>query len=99
MQRRLVLRGQAVAEFEETIKRYEADRDGLGQGFRAIIEHYFGKIANNPELFRTIGGDVRCLVFSRRFPCVIHFRIEPNQIDILSVFHTSRDRNRLKFRK
>jgi plasmid stabilization system protein ParE len=99
MKRTLVLRGIAAAEFDAAIAGYEADHKGLGVEFRAIIEGHFQRIVENPEWFRKLRGEVRRLVVPRRFPYVIHFRIEPDQIVILSVFHTSRDPDQLKCRK
>jgi len=99
MKRALVLRGVAAAEFDEAIAGYEADREGLGREFRAIIEHQFQRIIENPEWFRKVRGEVRRLVVPRRFPYVIHFQIESYQIVILSVFHASRDLEQLKYRR
>ena len=99
MKRKLVLRGGAAAEFDEAIAGYEADREGLGREFRASIENHFQRIVENPGWFRKVRGEVRRLVVARRFPYVIHFRIEPDQIVILSVFHTSRNPEQLKYRR
>lgn len=91
MKRGFVLRRVAEQEFDDSIAYYEAEREGLGQEFRAIIEQHFQCIADNPERFPKVRGEVRRTVVLRRFPFVIHFLIEPERIVILSVFHTSRD--------
>ena len=99
MKRGLVLRRAAECEFERSIDFYEAKRAGLGQEFRATIEDSFQRIAENPEWFRKIRGDVRRAVIARRFSFVIHFLVEADRIVILSVFHTSREPEQLKRRR
>jgi plasmid stabilization system protein ParE len=98
MKRGVVLRRIAAREYEEAIARYERERVGLGQEFRNVIEQYFRRIADKPEVFPKIRSDVRRAVVLRRFPFVIHFLAETERIVILSVFHTSRNPNQLKYR-
>jgi plasmid stabilization system protein ParE len=93
MKRGFVLRRVAEKEFDDSIAYYESQREGLGQEFRATIEQYFQRIADNPEWFPKVRGEVR------RFPFVIHFLIEAERIVILSVFHTSREPEQLKYRR
>jgi plasmid stabilization system protein ParE len=97
MKRGLVLRRIAEQEFDDAVAWYEGEREGLGWEFRAAIEEYFQRIADDPERFPEIRGEVRRAVV-RRFPFVIHFLTEKNRIVILSVFHTSRDPKQIKFR-
>ena len=99
MKRGFVLRRVAEQEFDDSIAYYEAERVGLGQEFRAAIEQYFQRIADNPEWFPKVRGEVRRAVVLRRFPFVIHFLIEAERIVILSVFHTSRAPEQLKYRR
>jgi plasmid stabilization system protein ParE len=99
MKRGFVLRRVAEKEFDSSIAYYENEREGLGQEFRTVIEQYFQRIADNPEWFPKVRGEVRRAVVVRRFPFAIHFLIEPERIVILSVFHTSRDPEQMKYRK
>ena len=99
MKRGFVLRSIAEQEFDDSIAYYESERDGLGQEFRATIEQLFQRIADNPELFPKVQGEVHRAVVIRRFPFVIHFLVEPERIVILSVFHASRNPEQLKFRR
>jgi plasmid stabilization system protein ParE len=98
MKRGLVLRRVAEREFDQSIAWYESKRKGLGLEFRAAIEHQFQRIAECPELFPKLRGEVRRAVVLRRFPFVIHFLIEPKRIVVLSVFHTSREPGQVKYR-
>jgi len=98
MKRRVVLRRVAEIEFDNSIDYYEKEREGLGKEFRAVIEQYFQRIADNPEWFPKVRGEARRAVVIRRFPFAIHFLIEPERIVILSVFHTSRNPEQLKYK-
>ena len=93
----LVFRRIAELEFDEAVGWYEGEREGLGQEFRAAIEEHLQRIADNPEMFPEVRREVRRVVV-RRFPFVIHFRIEQKRIVILSVFHTSRDSKQVESR-
>jgi len=93
----IVLRRIAEREFDDSIAHYENEREGLGREFRAAIEKYFQRIADSPEWFPKVRGEVRRAVIIRRFPFVIHFLIEAERIVILSVFHTSREPEQLKY--
>jgi plasmid stabilization system protein ParE len=99
MKHGFVLRRLAEKEFDDSIAYYERECKGLGQEFRATTEQYFQRIADNPEWFPKIRGEVRRAVVLRRFPFVIHFLIEAERIVILSVFHTSREPEQLKYRR
>jgi plasmid stabilization system protein ParE len=98
MKRGYFLRRVAAREFDKSIAWYEKQREGLGKEFRATIEEYFHRIVTDPEHFPKVRGEVRRAVVLRRFPFVIHFVTEARQVVILSVFHTSRDPQKLKYR-
>jgi toxin ParE1/3/4 len=99
MNRGLVLRRIATQEFDDSIAYYENQREGLGGQFRIVIEQSFQRIADNPERFPKVRGEVRRAVVLQRFPFVIHFLIETERIVILSVFHTSREPAQWKYRR
>ena len=99
MKRGILLRRVTEKEFDDSIAWYDGEREGLGREFRATIEEYFHRIADNPERFPKVRGEVRRAVVLRRFPFVIHFLIEEERIVILSVFHTSRGPDQLKYRR
>ena len=94
----VVLRRVAEKEFDDSIAFYERERAGLGQEFRAVIQQLLKRIADNPEWFKKVRGEVRRAVVVHRFPFAIHFLIEPKRIVVLSVFHTSRNPEQLKYR-
>jgi plasmid stabilization system protein ParE len=99
MKRRLVLRRVAEREFDDSIAWYESQHEGLGREFQAAIEEYLQRIADASERFPKVQGEVRRAVVLRRFPFVIHFLMEPDRVVILSIFHTSREPEQLKYRR
>jgi plasmid stabilization system protein ParE len=99
MKRRIVLRRTAEREYDNSIAWYESERVGLGQEFRQIIEEQLQLIAEDPNRFPIVKGEVRRAVVLRRFPFVIHFLAEKHRIVILSVFHTSRQPEQVKNRR
>jgi plasmid stabilization system protein ParE len=99
MKRSFVLRRIAAQEFDDSIAYYQSLREGLGHEFRAIIAQPFQRIADDPERFPKVRGEVRRTVVLRRFPFVIHFLVEAKRIVILSVFHTSREPEQAKRRR
>jgi len=68
MRRALVLRRIAEQEYNGAVERYESERGGLGTEFRGVIEHHFQRIAENPDLFPKVRGEVRRAVVLRRIP-------------------------------
>jgi plasmid stabilization system protein ParE len=98
MKHRLVLRRVAEREFDDSIAWYEREREGLGREFQAAVGQYLQRIANHPEWFPKVRGEVRRAVV-RRFPFVIHFLVETNGVVILAIFHTSRAPGQLSYRR
>jgi plasmid stabilization system protein ParE len=86
----LVFRPAAQAEFDEAAAWYEAQRPGLGDDFVAEVQHVLDTIAQHPERYPIVEGDVREALVSR-FPYCIYYRAKPDRIVVIAVFHTARD--------
>ena len=97
MSRTIEFRRVARFEFDEAVARYEAERPGLGLEFKEQVRAYLNRIADNPEHFRRVRGEIRRAVL-RRFPYTIHFLPEPDRIVVLAVFHGKRDPRHLGWR-
>jgi plasmid stabilization system protein ParE len=69
---------------------YEQRRTGLGEEFLVAVGTRFDTIGQLPEMYARVHGDVRRAVVSR-FPYAVFYRIEPKQVVVLTVLHTSRD--------
>jgi len=86
----VVLRAEAEAEFDEAFDWYEARRAGLGAEFAAEVQTVFDRIAATPLMHSIVKADIRKAVV-RRFPYCILYRPHADRIEVLAVFHTSRD--------
>ena len=93
----IVFRPIAQLELDESISWYENKRVGLGAEFRIELEKHLERIANQPQRFRHIRGQVRRVVL-QRFPYSIYFLPEVDRIVVLAVFHTRRAPQQLERR-
>ncbi len=86
----VVLRAAAQAEFDEAFDFYDGRRAGLGIKFVNQVQKTFDRIGANPEIHPPIFADIRKAAVSR-FPYCIYYRAETARIEVIAVFHTSRD--------
>lgn len=85
----VVLSLEAEAEFDEALDWYE-QHAGSGAAFVARIREVLTRIGQMPESHAVVRNDVRRAVV-RRFPFSIYYRIRPDRVEVIAVFHTSRD--------
>lgn len=90
MSPRIVLRGEAIAEFDEAFDWYDAQRPGLGTEFLTEIQAVFDRITKSPEAHPVLLADIRKVVV-RRFPYLVFYRVRADHIEVLAVFHSKRD--------
>ena len=69
---------------------YEAEAVGLGNRFRAELDHVAQRLAANPLQFPPVFADVRRALL-RRFPYALFFRIVDDAVVVMACFHSSRD--------
>jgi toxin ParE1/3/4 len=86
----VVLRDEATAEFDEAFDHYEAQRPGLGVDFAARVQQVFDRISANPLLHGVVFADIRKAVVTR-FPYCVFYRAETARVEVIALFHTSRD--------
>jgi plasmid stabilization system protein ParE len=86
----VVLRDEAQAEFDEVFDYYEGKGAGLGVEFAECVQAVFDRIADRPKMHSLVLGDVRKAVV-RRFPYCVYYRSDAARVEVLAVFHTSRD--------
>ena len=86
----IVLRDEAQAEFDEAFDRYNAKRAGLGPEFVAEVQEVFDRIAANPLIHQVVFADIRKGVV-RRFPYSVFYRPHQDRVEVIAVFHSSRD--------
>ena len=86
----LHFRPAAQAEFDTAAVWYDGQRPGLGIDFVTEVQQVLDTIAGQPDRYPIVSGDVREAPVSR-FPYCVYYRVKPNRVVILAVFHTSRD--------
>ena len=80
----------AQIEANEAQDWYEAEAVGLGNRFRAELDHVAQRLAANPLRFPPVFADVRRALL-RRFPYALFFRIVDDAVFVMACFHSSRD--------
>jgi plasmid stabilization system protein ParE len=86
----LVLVPEATTEFKEAAAWYNRQEAGLGGEFAADVNAILNAIITNPLRFGFATDDVREAPVGR-FPYNIYYRLEAEQIVVISIFHHSRD--------
>jgi plasmid stabilization system protein ParE len=86
----VVLRDEAQREFDEAFDFYELKKQGLGVVFLTRVQQVFDRISNNPSMHSIVVADVRKAVV-KQFPFCVFYRPHSDRIEVLAVFHTSRD--------
>jgi toxin ParE1/3/4 len=87
---RVVLRDVAQEEFEEAFDFYEGRLRGLGVAFAAHVEKVFDRISANPKIYGVVFADVRKAVVAK-FPYCVFYRPHATLVEVIAVFHSSRD--------
>jgi hypothetical protein len=80
----------AEAEFAHAIEWYENEQDGLGLRFAHEVKSILGEIGKRPDQFGFADRDIREAKV-KDFPYVVYDLITGRRIDVLAVFHQSRD--------
>ncbi len=86
----IVFRAIAQAEFDDAIAWYENRAVGLGADFADEVQKVLDTIANQPQRFPIAAGDVREAPVAH-FPFCVYYRVKPDRIVVIAVFHSSRD--------
>ncbi len=86
----VLLRAEAEAEFDEAFDWYDSQRIGLGPSFAAAVRAVFNGIASQPFMHAVVFADIRKAVV-RRYPYCVYYRPHPDRVEVVAVFHTSRD--------
>jgi toxin ParE1/3/4 len=86
----VVLRAEGETEFDEAFDWYDAQRLGLGTAFAAAIQTVLDSIAAHPLIHGVVLADIRKAVV-RRFPYCVYYRPHTDRVEVIAVFHSSRD--------
>ena len=86
----VTFRWQAKQDLDEAVEWYERQRVGLGRRFQNRVEEVLERISRSPETHGRVYRDVRCANV-RRFPYGVYYRVEPDSLVVVAVFHARRD--------
>lgn len=88
--KRIIVTPEAELDSAEAYDWYERRRIGLGEAFLGAVREGLERAATSPESFPLLERDVRrCLL--RTFPYAVLFRVQPDAIVVVAVFHAKRD--------
>jgi plasmid stabilization system protein ParE len=100
MSRQIIFDAEARLEFEEAVVWYDEQQPGLGDRFEAEVHATFQRILQTPERFKLVSKTIRRARVEVFKKYSVYFRVEPDFIGVVSVFHGSRNpaelRRRLK---
>lgn len=69
---------------------YEQQGPGLGDNLLDAIDEVYARITPNPKIHQVIYDNVR-RALCRRFPYSIFYRVHPDRIEVIAVYHNRRD--------
>ena len=86
----LIITPNAELDIRDARTWYEGKRTGLGERFVMAVETALGQIVRVPRGGSEIEPGVRRVVI-RKFPYGVFYRVDPDQIAILAVYHSKRN--------
>ena len=86
----LVYKTEARSDIADIYDYYESQRNGLGDEFLEELTAVKDRILRQPKANRTIWNEVRRGLFDR-FPYGYFYRVMSNRIEVIAVYHHSRD--------
>lgn len=86
----LIVNPEAEADLADARAWYDRQRAGLGDVLLERVEEVFTRLQRTPELYGKVFQDLR-IARVRRFPYIVVYRIDADQITVVAVYHTSRN--------
>jgi plasmid stabilization system protein ParE len=91
MPRPVILKADAEAELRGAVAWYNGQRKGLGRRFAQAVRGTLSRLAKAPEAHAKVYGDVRRALVAGFPSYIVYYVLEPAQVTVFSVFHSSRD--------
>jgi plasmid stabilization system protein ParE len=86
----LILSSEAEADLASAKVWYDNQQPGLGTRFVDTFDRLADSIRTNPEMYAKEFEDLRVAVM-RRFPYLVVYRIDDDQITVVAVYHVKRN--------
>lgn len=83
------LQVEAIADVQYAFEWYEHQKTGLGNEFLSELEICFDKLTEHPQYYTSINQYFKRIKLNR-FPYIIVYELEGNEVIINAVYHTSR---------
>ena len=87
---KLIVRPEAEEELLGAIDWYEARSAGLGNELLRSVDAMLHRILRNPQIYPIIYRGARMAPI-RRFPYLVIYRIQVDEISIVAIFHAKRN--------
>ena len=91
----LVIKQEAKDEITEAYNWYKNKQNELGERLISVLDDYFSTIKKNPKQFPKVLNDMRQATI-KKFPYIIIFEIENNDIVVFAVFNTNQNPEKWK---
>lgn len=98
MSRRFNITPDANRDIEEAVHWYDEQEAGLGGRFLRTLRRRFNELLHDPEFFRPIGRRGIRKARVHRWPHSIYFRLLPDELRDISVWHGARSPKELNYR-
>jgi plasmid stabilization system protein ParE len=86
----VVLTAEAEADLDEAAQWYEQRAVGLGIDLVARVRDSLSRIGVHPQLYPEVRRGIR-RAGVRRFPFGIFYRLRPDRVEVIAVFHDRRN--------
>jgi plasmid stabilization system protein ParE len=93
MNLRVRLKPNAATDLADAMAWYDGEQSGLGNEFLNAVDDTLRRIASHPMLYRECRPGVRLAVL-KRFPYLVFFIPEPEEIVVLACLHNRRNPRR-----
>ncbi|OYQ38025.1 hypothetical protein CHU92_06905 [Flavobacterium cyanobacteriorum] len=87
---RLIITAQAEINISDAFEYYEYNQPHVGEYFLSVLEKCFLSIETNPEIYKIAFSNFRQAKVPK-FPFVVIYKVELNEIIVAKVFHTYRN--------
>jgi plasmid stabilization system protein ParE len=87
---RVRIRARARDDIRDARDWYEQQSIGLGEEFGQELERVFARLATDPQLYQVIYKHIH-RALTRRFPYAVYFVIDDDRVNVLRIFHQTRN--------
>jgi len=87
---KIELSNEAEEDFDDSYNYYAKENQKIADNFFKHIEMSFVQISKNWEVYSYAFGEIKKFVV-KKYPFVIYYKVNKSTIQIIAIFHTSRN--------